>query len=324
MGRGGAALVFVVVVVVGWWVEEVAGQDCSATTPCADPTLCCSQYFYCDTGPAYCGAGCVSGPCGTVSPPPPPPAPPSPPSPPPPPKPSVSPTPSSGAGRLLTRKLFLALYPNYNKTFYSYDALIVAARAFPKFLDEGCLEQRLRELAAFSAHVQQETAGLVYVEEIDQSSSYCDPTKTAYPCAPYQKYFGRGPLQLSWNFNYGPCGEAIGLDLLTRPFLVSFDPVVAFKASLWFWMTPGVGGIPSIHDVIIGKHKLTAADKAANRTDGFGYTIDIINGGIECGKGTATPGAANRVKYYLQFCKQLHVSPGKNIDCTNEQPFPNT
>jgi hypothetical protein len=41
-------------------------------------------------------------------------------------------------------------------------------------------------------------AGLVYVEEIDQSSSYCDPTKTAYPCAPYQKYFGRGPLQLSW------------------------------------------------------------------------------------------------------------------------------
>lgn len=126
------------------------------------------------------------------------------------------------------------------------------------------------------------------------------------------------------NFNYGPCGEAIGLDILTRPFLVSFDPVVAFKASLWFWMTPRTGGIPSIHDVIIGKHKLTAADKAANRTDGFGYTIDIINGGVECGKGTATPGAANRVKYYLQFCKQLHVSPGKNIDCTFEQPFPNT
>lgn len=123
------------------------------------------------------------------------------------------------------------------------------------------------------------------------------------------------------NFNYGPCAKAIGVDILKYPFLVSFDPVVAFKASLWFWSTPRAGGIPSIHDVITGKHKLTAADKAANRTDGFGYTINIINGGIECGKGTATPQAANRVKYFLQFCKTLGVSPGKNLDCTNQKSF---
>jgi hypothetical protein len=185
MGRGGAALL-VFVVLVGWWVEEVAGQECNATTACADPTNCCSQYGYCDTGLAYCGAGCQNGPCGAVSPPPPP-TPPSPPSPPPPPKPSVSPTPSSGAGRLLTRKLFLALYPNYNKTFYSYDALIVAARAFPKFLDEGCLEQRLRELAAFSAHVQQETSGTTH-------SSQTSPT------LPDENLADASQLQLSQTF----------------------------------------------------------------------------------------------------------------------------
>jgi len=98
------------------------------------------------------------------------------------------------------------------------------------------------------------------------------------------------------NFNYGPAGKALKIDILKRPFLVSFDPVLAFKASLWFWNTPRTG-IPSIHDVIIGKHKLTKADKAANRKNGFGYTINIINGGIECGKGTPTPQAANRVKY---------------------------
>ncbi len=40
--------------------------------------------------------------------------------------------------------------------------------------------------------------GLFYVEEIDQSFNYCDNTSIQYPCAPGQKYFGRGPLQLSW------------------------------------------------------------------------------------------------------------------------------
>jgi len=38
--------------------------------------LCCSEYGYCGTGDAYCGAGCQSGPCSGSSPPPPPPPPP--------------------------------------------------------------------------------------------------------------------------------------------------------------------------------------------------------------------------------------------------------
>lgn len=122
------------------------------------------------------------------------------------------------------------------------------------------------------------------------------------------------------NFNYGPASKALKVDILKRPFLVSFDPVLAFKASLWFWNTPRVG-IPSIHDVIIGKHVLTQADIDANRKNGFGYTINIINGGIECGKGTATAQAANRVKYYLEFCAKLDVSPGNNLDCTNQKSF---
>lgn len=123
------------------------------------------------------------------------------------------------------------------------------------------------------------------------------------------------------NYNYGPAGEALGIDILKRPFLVSLDPVLAFKAALWFWNTPREGGIPSIHNVIIGKYKRTRADKAANRQVGFGYTINIINGGIECGKETATPQAANRVKYFQEFCQKLRVSPGRNLDCTNQKSF---
>lgn len=219
---------------------------------------------------------------------------------------------------LITKELFLKLYPNYNTSFYSYDAFVTAAKSFPGFTTQGSRTHRWREVAAFSAHVQQETAGLYYVNEIDQSGNYCDATDTQYPCAPGQTYFGRGPLQLSWNYNYGAASEAIGADILSKPYLLSQDPVLAFKSSLWFWMTPS-GSIPSIHDVIIGKWKPSKADREAGRKPGFGLTIDIINGGLECGK--VTPQAQNRVKYYKQFCKELRVSTGPNLSCASMQPW---
>ena len=63
-----------------------------------------------------------------------------------------------------------------------------------------------RTLATMFAHFQQETAGLVYLREINKSG-YCatwSPWVTAaYPCAPGKQYYGRGAKQLSWNYNYG-------------------------------------------------------------------------------------------------------------------------
>ena len=41
---------------------------------------------------------------------------------------------------------------------------------------------------------------------------------------------------------------------------------------------------------------------------GFGATIMIINGGIECGHGYEKPQATNRQKYYKEFAKYLKVS----------------
>ena len=49
-------------------------------------------------------------------------------------------------------------------------------------------------------------------------------------------YYGRGPLQISWNFNYGPAGESIGFDGLNEPETVATDNVISFKTALWFWM----------------------------------------------------------------------------------------
>jgi chitinase len=44
-------------------------------------------------------------------------------------------------------------------------------------------------------------------------------------------------------------------------------------------------------------------------------TINIINGGIECGKGSPTPQALDRIKLYQQYAAQLGVTPGGNLYC---------
>lgn len=66
------------------------------------------------------------------------------------------------------------------------------------------------------------------------TSSYCF-VKEQNPVI--MRYYGRGPVQLTYDFNYRQAGEASGLDLLDNPDLVSTNPVVAFKTAIWWWMT---------------------------------------------------------------------------------------
>ncbi|KAG6549954.1 hypothetical protein Mapa_008465 [Marchantia paleacea] len=284
-------------------LETAAAQSCGrdANNTLCDNGFCCSQFGFCGVSEAYCGAGCQSQ-CPPPSPPPGPPA--------------VS---TSGLDKTLNRSTFDLLFPDRNSRFYTYDAFILAGNKFPKFGTEGKKSVRLREIAAFAAHIQQETAGLVYIREIDQSNSYCDATNKEYPCAPGQKYFGRGPLQLSWNFNYGPAGKALKAEILANPDLVAQDAVLAFSSALWFWNTPREGGIPSIHDVLVGKYRPTYADLKACRKPGFGLTILIINGGIECGK--VTPQATNRISYFKDRVALLGTFEGANLSCDKMTPY---
>ncbi|KAJ7978681.1 Endochitinase (Chitinase) [Quillaja saponaria] len=162
--------------------------------------------------------------------------------------------------------------------FYTYDAFISAAKAFPNFGTTSDTETRKREIAAFFGQTSHETTGgwpdapdgpyawgYCHKREVDQSQTRCDGS-AAYPCAPGEKYFGRGPIQLTWNYNYGQCGEALGLDLqlLNNPDLVATDPVISFKAAIWFWMTTQLPK-PSCHDVITGLWIPSEADKATDR-----------------------------------------------------------
>ena len=67
----------------------------------------------------------------------------------------------------------------------------------------------------------------------------------AWPPNPDKQYFGRGPIQLSWNYNYGAFSNILveseynsKMFLLDNPEEVVRDGYVAFAASLWFYMTP--------------------------------------------------------------------------------------
>jgi predicted chitinase len=192
------------------------------------------------------------------------------------------------------------------------------------FIDYGnfCAEKDLatnkKELAAFFAQIAHETRhgedgqyndGLMYLHENDTSNSYTAPNDV-YPAVAGKKYYGRGPMQLSYNGNYGYAADCIFGNkhiLLNNPQLVTADVVVAFKTAIYFWMTPQAAK-PSAHDVMIGKWQPNAADKAAGRVPGFGMTINIVNGNVECDKGENNYGMKDRIGFYQHFLRKLGVS----------------
>uniref|UniRef100_A0ACD6AEL6 Uncharacterized protein n=1 Tax=Avena sativa TaxID=4498 RepID=A0ACD6AEL6_AVESA len=196
------------------------------------------------------------------------------------------------------------------KGFYTYDAFIAAANSFPGFGAIGSADVQKREVAAFLAQTSHETTG---------GWATAPDGPYSWPCTPGKKYYGRGPIQLSHNYNYGPAGLAIGVDLLENPDLVASDPIVAFKTALWFWMTPQAPK-PSIHAVSTGQWSPSAADAAAGRMPGFGVITNIINGGLECGHGQDSH-VADRIGFYKRYCDILGVGYDDNLDCYNQKPF---
>jgi len=196
---------------------------------------------------------------------------------------------------------------------------------YGNFCSERDLQTDKKELAAFFAHIAHETRhgengkyndGLMFIHESNTSLPYISDND-AYPAVAGKKYYGRGPLQISYNGNYGYASDCIFGDkkiLLNNPDLVETDSVVAFKTAIYFWMTPQTFK-PSAHDVMIGKWQPNAADKAANRTPGFGMTINIVNGQVECNKGESMFSMNDRIGFYQYFLKALGITDA-NCACS--------
>ncbi|MFH8442550.1 chitinase [Streptomyces sp. NPDC018026] len=216
--------------------------------------------------------------------------------------PAVQAAPAAQAGFVVGKAEFNRMFPNHN-AFYTYASLTKAMKAFPAFAHTGGAAVRNREAAAFLANVSHETGGLKHIVELDKSNydHYCEPGRP-YGCpAGKAKYYGRGPIQLSWNYNYKAAGDALGIDLLHHPDLVQKNPVVAWKTALWFWMRQTGSGSMTGHRAMVSGA-------------GFGQTVRSINGAVEC-DGRRPDQVRHRVAQYDRFARILHVAPGKNKSC---------
>jgi hypothetical protein len=202
---------------------------------------------------------------------------------------------------IVSREQFEAAFPNRN-AFYNYDDFVAALASYPSFGATGDDATRKREAAAFLGNVSHETGGLALInEDVHRRSTYCD-AEMSFGCpAGKEAYFGRGPAQLSWNYNYRDAGDALGVDLLANPSLIEHDSVLAWRTALWFWTTQAASATAAPHDAIV-------------RDLGFGETIRAFNGALEC-DGKSPSQVQSRVDAYLRMCKLLGVAPGKHLDC---------
>ena len=234
--------------------------------------------------------------------------------------------------KLISKKQFESLFP-HRDTIYRYEAFIAATEKFPLFATEGTDLQNKRELMAFFANIAHETTdgwpeaeggpyvwGLVYKEEQDCLKKpfpiYNTAGTSSFIPVAGKNYYGRGPLQLSYAYNYGLAGDDLNLPLLQNPDLVSNNGTIAFEAALWFWMKHQKPK-PSCHEVMCGKWIPTKEDIDLKRVPGFGMTINIINGGLECNttKKDVSDNRNERIGFYKAFCMKMKIPVETDCDC---------
>lgn len=204
---------------------------------------------------------------------------------------------------------------------------------FEDFLNTSSILNNKRELAAFLANISKETTGgwqlpvgggaagdyavwgLYFVHEVGYTSANSAGTYSQanadFPPNPTKGYYGRGPIQLSWNYNYGQFSKFLYNDssiLLNDPDLVQQDGVLAFKSAIWFWMMPQCPK-PSCHQAMHELWTPQTGDYSAAKMykKGFAHTNNIINGGLEC-RNTSSAAFTQKVvlrselyKYYLSI-----------------------
>ncbi|WP_420594204.1 AbfB domain-containing protein [Deinococcus sp.] len=207
------------------------------------------------------------------------------------------PPPPPSNGFVVSEAQYNQMFPN-RIPYYNYSGFAAALSAWPAFATTGSDTTKRQEAAAFLANMHHESGGGQYVREINQANwpLYCSSGN----CGGKQ-YYGRGPTQLSWDYNYKAAGDALGIDLLNNPDLVATDASVGWKTALWYWMTQRGGAPRTPHDAMV-------------QGAGFGETIRAINGGLEC-NGAGEAQRTSRINLYTNFSSILGVPPGNNLGC---------
>lgn len=226
------------------------------------------------------------------------------------------------AEKVVSKQKFNELFPNRNSA-YTYENFLKAIGKYPSICANADTCKKI--LANMFGHFGQETAGLKYLEEINKAK-YCGGdawSQVAYPCQPGKQYFGRGSKQLSHHYNYGAFSNAMfgtPMLLLEHPELVA-TTWLNFASGMWFFVTPQ-SPKPSILNVVEGKWKPNAVDKASGLVNGFGTSIQIINGGQECSGGPHPEKAVSRAEYYKGYASKLGLDiTGEQLSCAGMGKF---
>ena len=85
------------------------------------------------------------------------------------------------------------------------------------------------------AHVTEEALPFVLAQLAHESGGFRHSAEINGSSQRYAPYYGRGPIQLTWEANYAAAGDWMGLDLVSNPDLVQ-QPVIGFQAAAWYWL----------------------------------------------------------------------------------------
>ncbi|KNC84071.1 hypothetical protein SARC_03699 [Sphaeroforma arctica JP610] len=215
---------------------------------------------------------------------------------------------------LLTKDMFNEMFskrttsPNCVQAteILTFEAFHKTAKYYPKFCNEGSKTDQKKRLDGGLGSRMNGASAL-------WRKLHVQPVREVDTPVPGVSYHGRGAIQITWNYNYGRVSEFFFGDkniLLKNPEKLIDDGVIAFRASLDFWMTP-VEIKPSCHGIIINK---APECPAKGRYNGYGGTTNVINGGPECNTPTSQK-VKNRVEYFKRYAKILGVSPGDHLYC---------
>ncbi|KAJ1741962.1 hypothetical protein LPJ78_003958 [Coemansia sp. RSA 989] len=153
--------------------------------------------------------------------------------------------------------------------------------AFLKGMPKGGISSA-REAAMFLANILWESDGLQAKQEYacKDKPDWCAQNYKTPEDEPGKTYWGRGYIQLTWEYNYAAASKALYGDdrLVKNPGEVSSDEDTAWAVSFWFW-------------------KANVATDPAVKKGEFGASINKINGALEC-KGAAQDKAKKRYEMY--------------------------
>ncbi|SMG15738.1 glycoside hydrolase family 19 protein [Paenibacillus aquistagni] len=231
--------------------------------------------------------------------------------------------------------------PDFNDANMANLPKITRIVDFGSFLSEGSSNDRKRELAGFLANIAHETGGgwstapggelrwaLFFNEELNYVNTdnigYVDEDNLFWKPVAGKSYHGRGPIQLSWNYNYGLISSIVYSDpsiLLNDPDKITADGKLGYITALLFWMTPQ-DPKPSNHDIMIGQWVPTTEQLAKGLVPGFGATIMVINGGQEGNLSEEMMPVKRRVDHYRDLTTRMGATiTGEKLDTAGMQPF---